>query len=137
MLGTLLAKNLLCNFGLWQTSDPVIYTKINCYLIFFFFKTKNCYLILNTLNWDFRMETLNWRSSSSLAKSIGTVVSILGAFIVTLYKGPSLLMTSSSSNLSLTELLVQEPNWVLGGLLLTADCVAASAWLIVQVKSVK
>ncbi|XP_062110253.1 WAT1-related protein At3g28050-like [Humulus lupulus] len=85
-----------------------------------------------------RMEALNWRSSSSQAKSIGTIILILGAFIVTLYKGPSLLMTpSSSSNVSYTELLFQQPNWVLGGLLLTADCVAASAWLIVQASILK
>ncbi|KAM6589236.1 hypothetical protein CsatA_011841 [Cannabis sativa] len=87
-----------------------------------------------------RMETLNWRSSSSQAKSVGTIILILGAFIVTLYKGPSLSMassSSSSSNLSYTELLFQQPNWVLGGLLLTADCVAASAWLIVQASILK
>ncbi|KAF4355475.1 hypothetical protein F8388_015229 [Cannabis sativa] len=89
-----------------------------------------------------RMETLNWRSSSSQAKSIGTIILILGAFIVTLYKGPSLSMassssSSSSSNLSYTELLFQQPNWVLGGLLLTADCVSASAWLIVQASILK
>ncbi|PON98897.1 Plant-drug/metabolite exporter [Trema orientale] len=72
-----------------------------------------------------RMETFNWRSSTTLAKSIGTIISILGAFIVSLYKGPSLLMASSSSN------------WVLGGLLLTADCVVTSAWVIVQALIIK
>ncbi|PON31669.1 WAT1-related protein [Parasponia andersonii] len=81
-----------------------------------------------------RMEKLNWRSSTSLAKSIGTIVSITGELIVTLYKGPSLLPTSSSSNLFYTELL-QQPNWVLGGLLLTADSVAASVWLIIQMET--
>ncbi|PON98896.1 Plant-drug/metabolite exporter [Trema orientale] len=83
-----------------------------------------------------RMEKLNWRSSTSLAKSMGTIVSITGALIVTLYKGPSLLLTSSSSNLFYTELL-QQPNWVLGGLLLTADSVLASVWLIIQASILK
>ncbi|KAA8519152.1 hypothetical protein F0562_013374 [Nyssa sinensis] len=36
----------------------------------------------------FRMEKVDCRSSSTLAKFMGTVVSITGAFIVTLYKGP-------------------------------------------------
>lgn len=73
----------------------------------------------------FRMEKLDWRSSNSLAKSLGTIVSISGAFIVTFYKGPTLLMTSSSSD------------WVIGGLLLVADCIMTSAWLIVEVEPVK
>lgn len=83
----------------------------------------------------FRMEKLNWRSSTGLAKSMGTIVSILGAFIVTFYKGPSLLRTSSSSSLAYTSLLLQKSNWVLAGFLFIADCVFASAWLIVQVNS--
>jgi drug/metabolite transporter (DMT)-like permease len=84
----------------------------------------------------FRMEKLDWRSSSSQAKIIGTIISISGAFIVTLYKGLPLLMTRSPSNSS-HQLLVQMSNWVVGGLLLAADSVMASAWLILQVKSQK
>jgi hypothetical protein len=37
------------------------------------------------------MEQLDWRSSKSLAKSLGTIVSIAGAFIATLYKGVAIL----------------------------------------------
>ncbi|KAJ7943606.1 WAT1-related protein [Quillaja saponaria] len=85
----------------------------------------------------FRMEILDWRSSSSLAKSLGTVVSIAGAFIVTLYKGPALLMIPSSSNLSHQQLMLQQPNWVLGGFFLAADCVMSSAFLIVQASILK
>lgn len=83
------------------------------------------------------MEKIDWRSSSGLAKSIGTIVSISGAFIVTFYKGPSLLMASPSFNSSHAQLLVQQPNWIVGGLFLVADCIMTSAWLIVQVKSGK
>ncbi|XP_057948962.1 WAT1-related protein At3g28050-like [Malania oleifera] len=79
----------------------------------------------------FRMEKLEWRSSSSLAKFIGTLASVSGAFIVTLYKGPPILRTSLHLNLPL-QLYSQQSNWVIGGLLLTADCVMASAFLIVQ-----
>ncbi|KAL5552943.1 hypothetical protein UlMin_040344 [Ulmus minor] len=84
-----------------------------------------------------RMEKLDWKSSSTFAKSMGTIVSISGAFIVTLYKGPQLFTNSPASSLSYTLLFSQQSNWVLGGLLLGADCVAASAWLIVQAPILK
>ncbi|KAH9773442.1 WAT1-related protein [Citrus sinensis] len=79
----------------------------------------------------FGMEKLDWKSSSSLAKSVGTIVLITGAFIMTYYKGPHLLMTSSPPNLSL-QFFMPQTNWVIGGLLLAIDCVFTSAWLIVQ-----
>ncbi|KAH9709085.1 WAT1-related protein [Citrus sinensis] len=41
-----------------------------------------------------RMEKLDLRVQSSLAKSIGTMVSIAGALTVTLYKGPALVTSS-------------------------------------------
>ncbi|XWS34847.1 hypothetical protein CRYUN_Cryun21dG0072200 [Craigia yunnanensis] len=84
----------------------------------------------------FRMEKLHLRSSSSQAKSLGTIVSIVGAFIVTFYKGPSLLMAPSHSS-SPHQLLLQQSNWVIGGFLLAADCVFASTWLIVQASVLK
>ncbi|KAK9191930.1 hypothetical protein WN943_020546 [Citrus x changshan-huyou] len=84
----------------------------------------------------FRMEKLDWRSSSSLAKSVGTIVLITGAFIMTYYKGPHLLMTSLPPNLSL-QFFVPQTNWVIGGLLLAIDCVFTSAWLIVQASILK
>ncbi|XP_021912520.1 WAT1-related protein At5g40240-like isoform X1 [Carica papaya] len=84
----------------------------------------------------FRMERLEWRSFSSIAKSVGTVLSITGAFIVTFYKGLPLLMTSSMSKSSRL-LLLQLSEWVTGGLLLAISCVLASAWLIIQASVLK
>ena len=80
------------------------------------------------------MEKLHLRSSSSQAKSLGITVSIVGVFIVTFYKGPSVLIAPSCSS-SPHKLLLQRSNWVIGGFLLAADCVFASAWLIVPVES--
>ncbi|KAL1309763.1 hypothetical protein HN51_052460 [Arachis hypogaea] len=80
----------------------------------------------------FRLEQFDWRNSSSVAKSLGTIVSIAGAFIATLYKGPAILMGLSPANSSLQPLSSQDPNWILGGLFLALDCVMASAFLIVQ-----
>lgn len=85
----------------------------------------------------FRMEQLDWRSSSSLAKSLGTIVSIAGAFIATLYKGVAILKGPSPANLSQQPLFSQDFNWILGGLFLSADCVMASAFLIVQASILK
>ncbi|PQQ03954.1 WAT1-related protein [Prunus yedoensis var. nudiflora] len=58
----------------------------------------------------FRMERIDGRSSSSLAKTLGTIVSISGAFI---------------------------SNWVLGGMCIALNCVLASSWLIVQASVLK
>jgi len=80
------------------------------------------------------MEQLDWRKFSSLAKSLGTIVSISGAFIVTLYKGPALLLGVSSANSSPKPLFTDDSNWILAGLFLAADCVMASAYIILQVK---
>ncbi|TKY74152.1 WAT1-related protein [Spatholobus suberectus] len=85
----------------------------------------------------FRMEQLDWRKFSSLAKSLGTIVSIAGAFIVTLYKGPPLLMGVSSANSSQQPLFSEDSNWILGGLFLAADCVMASAYIILQASILK
>ena len=71
------------------------------------------------------MEQADFKSSSTLAKSIKTIVSIVGALIVTLYKGPSLLMTATQYNL------------VLGAILLTIECLSSSAYIITQVDSMK
>ncbi|XP_058749556.1 WAT1-related protein At3g28050-like [Vicia villosa] len=86
----------------------------------------------------FRMEQLDWKSYSSLAKSLGTIVSIAGAFIATLYKGVALLKTPSSPvNLSQQLAFSQDTSWIIGGSFLAADCVVASAFIIVQASILK
>ncbi|GMI88805.1 hypothetical protein HRI_002549800 [Hibiscus trionum] len=44
----------------------------------------------------FRMEKVVWNSSSK-AKVMGTIISITGAFVVTLYKGPAIFKASKLS----------------------------------------
>lgn len=78
------------------------------------------------------MEKLDLRVQSSLAKSIGTMVSIAGALTVTLYKGPALVSMSSSSNLH-NELRSPQKNWIIGGLVLAASSFFLSLLYIVQV----
>ncbi|KAF5186409.1 Wat1-related protein, partial [Thalictrum thalictroides] len=67
------------------------------------------------------MEKLDLRTRSSQAKTLGTIVSITGAIIVTLYKGQAI-----------HQLVLPSPKstWVIGGLLLTAD------WLLISVRNI-
>ncbi|KAI3452764.1 hypothetical protein Pfo_009427 [Paulownia fortunei] len=85
----------------------------------------------------FRMEKLACRSSSFLAKTIGTVVSIAGAFVVTLYKGPQILTLQSSSKLHYEHIHIPQSSWIIGGLFLAADCAVSSGYIIVQASILK
>ncbi|GLU11228.1 hypothetical protein SLE2022_279880 [Rubroshorea leprosula] len=85
----------------------------------------------------FRMEKIAFRSSSTQAKIIGTIVSISGAFVAVLYKGPTVFSSAppvllqwhlGSSSLS---------NWLIGGLLLVAQYLLFSIWYIVQAQVMK
>ncbi|GER51525.1 nodulin MtN21 /EamA-like transporter family protein [Striga asiatica] len=80
----------------------------------------------------FGMEKLACKSSSFLAKAIGTVVSIAGAFIVTLYKGPEISIFKSPSNFLNEYMQTPQLNLIIGGLFLAADCLASSGYIIIQ-----
>ncbi|KAF6159880.1 hypothetical protein GIB67_032964 [Kingdonia uniflora] len=88
----------------------------------------------------FRMEKLNMRSSSSQAKSLGTIISVSGAFIVTLYKGLPIIISSSPSTSPPQQLhlfLSPQPNWVLGGIIFVVVYLLAAIWNILQAATVK
>ncbi|PWA65618.1 nodulin MtN21 /EamA-like transporter family protein [Artemisia annua] len=70
----------------------------------------------------FRMEKIHLRSYTSLAKIIGTIISISGAVIATLYSGPSLLSSSISMN------------WIIGGVLLAGQYFLLAFALVAQAK---
>ncbi|KDP45389.1 hypothetical protein JCGZ_09638 [Jatropha curcas] len=88
-----------------------------------------------------RMETLDLRRSSSQAKLSGAIVSVTGASIVTLYKGPAIFMiqslTSHSHHLQLQPLHSQKPEWIFGGFLLVIVCLLSATWTIAQGATVK
>ncbi|XP_042053324.1 WAT1-related protein At3g28050-like isoform X2 [Salvia splendens] len=80
----------------------------------------------------FRLEEVDFRRLSTVAKSLGTVVSISGAFVVTFYNGPAILNTPLTSS-SLTHLaLSSTQNWALGGFLLASGAFAVASWCILQ-----
>ncbi|KAA8548069.1 hypothetical protein F0562_004670 [Nyssa sinensis] len=85
----------------------------------------------------FRMEKFDLQRSSSQAKALGTIVAISGAFMITFYKGPPILLGTSSSNSHHPLVSSQQSNWVLGGLFIAITCVASSTWNIFQAATVK
>ncbi|KAF2308576.1 hypothetical protein GH714_010876 [Hevea brasiliensis] len=65
------------------------------------------------------------------AKVLGTIISIAGAFVVTLYKGPPIIIASSPS-ISLDQSLQSpHPNWILGGIFSQLS-ILVPLWYIVQ-----
>ncbi|XP_021809807.1 WAT1-related protein At3g28050-like [Prunus avium] len=66
------------------------------------------------------MEILDLRITSRQAKCIGTVVSITGALMLTLYKGLPLIRADASHNklINLQLLLSSQTNWFIGGIVL-------------------
>ncbi|KAJ4711147.1 WAT1-related protein [Melia azedarach] len=79
-----------------------------------------------------RMEKLDLRAQSSRAKSIGTVVSITGALIVTLYKGLPITRALSTNKLLELPLEMSQSNWAVGGFFLAAHSVILALFYIVQ-----
>ncbi|KAE8716530.1 WAT1-related protein [Hibiscus syriacus] len=81
---------------------------------------------------------LDWRSSSSQAKIMGTLISITGFIFVELYRGPFIRTSPVSLSRPLQAipkllLFYSTPDrWVLGGILLTAANMSVSIWNTIQ-----
>jgi len=71
------------------------------------------------------MEQVILRSSATQAKIIGTIVSISGALVIVLYKGPKLLVASSFTSSF-------ESSWIIGGLFLATQYLLLSVWYVLQ-----
>ncbi|WVZ12500.1 hypothetical protein V8G54_017030 [Vigna mungo] len=78
------------------------------------------------------MEQVHWRTSSSQAKVLGTIVSIAGAFVVILYKGPIIYRSHSNNFSDETVQSSSELNWILGGIMCVLDALFTSLWYIYQ-----
>ncbi|XP_051146151.1 WAT1-related protein At5g40240-like [Andrographis paniculata] len=79
-----------------------------------------------------RMEKFKLSSSTTQAKLIGTVVSIIGALVLTLYQGPTIFENPQHLNASSPTLLTPSSAWLLGGLLLAIDTIVSALFIIVQ-----
>ncbi|KAL2559674.1 WAT1-related protein [Forsythia ovata] len=85
----------------------------------------------------FRMEEVHLGRFSTISKSVGTVVSIAGAFVVTLYKGPAILNKPLIAGSPIQLLLSSQQNWILGGILLAGASFLTSSWCILQASILK
>ncbi|KAH6805240.1 hypothetical protein C2S51_030071 [Perilla frutescens var. frutescens] len=94
-----------------------------------------------------RTTKIDWKSSGSQARLIGTLISFTGAISLTLYKGPTIKNHSSPSLTFPAAAVVAPPhllvfsspheNWVLGCILFAASSFTLAIWNIVQVGTVK
>ncbi|MBA0690036.1 hypothetical protein Goari_007734, partial [Gossypium aridum] len=66
-----------------------------------------------------RLEQINIARKDGLAKVLGTVVSVGGATVITLYKGPILLHQANNMQ-----------NWTLGCIYLLGHCLSWAGWLV-------
>ncbi|ONI08417.1 hypothetical protein PRUPE_5G177200 [Prunus persica] len=89
----------------------------------------------------FRMEKFDLRNSRSQIKIMGTLVSISGALIVTLYKGPAVGFLPSQPAIDSSPpnptMLTSMNNWVTGGLFLTTASLSLAIWNTAQAAILK
>lgn len=84
-----------------------------------------------------RLEKMNLNRRFGLAKVVGTVVSIVGATVITLYKGPLILNHQAHVTLGAIASSSQILNWTLGCVYILGNCLAWSGWMVLQVPVLK
>ncbi|KAH7567883.1 hypothetical protein ACOSP7_009885 [Xanthoceras sorbifolium] len=81
----------------------------------------------------FRLETVNVKKIHSLAKVIGTAITVSGAMLMTLYKGPIINFLRSGGGIHHgTNSETSDKHWVTGTLMLLASCCGWSGFFILQ-----
>ncbi|XP_077250094.1 WAT1-related protein At1g44800-like [Tasmannia lanceolata] len=81
----------------------------------------------------FRLEIVNIKKVQSQAKVVGTLVTVGGAMIMTLYKGPILEMVwSRGRSHHGTSNVAADTNWIKGTIMLLASCSGWSGFFILQ-----
>ncbi|KAL8253651.1 hypothetical protein R6Q59_031872 [Mikania micrantha] len=80
----------------------------------------------------FGVEKLDNGQLAMWVKITGTLVSVLGAIIVTFYTGPAVIKMSHLSSVSPQHLLGQSSNWILGGFLMLIDSVLSALFITTQ-----
>ncbi|XP_051223259.1 WAT1-related protein At3g30340-like isoform X1 [Lolium perenne] len=83
-----------------------------------------------------RLETVDVRSKSGVAKIAGTLVSVGGATLLSLYKGAALTHTTSSAQEHITT-SSSKGRWMLGSALLLLNCITFAFWMLLQGKLTK
>ncbi|XP_023530636.1 WAT1-related protein At3g18200 [Cucurbita pepo subsp. pepo] len=87
-----------------------------------------------------RLEQINFRRRDGLAKLLGTIGSVGGATVITLYRGPPLfhnLLTQGSSILGMDEPTLKVQNWRWGCIYLLGHCLSWAGWMVFQASVLK
>ncbi|PIA45342.1 hypothetical protein AQUCO_01700704v1 [Aquilegia coerulea] len=83
-----------------------------------------------------RMETLDIRNTRGMAKVVGTVVSLAGVMIMTLYKGPVVKnMWGALIHIHGNDTIHED--WLKGSILTIGSCITWSIWYIMQAITLK
>lgn len=82
-----------------------------------------------------RLEKVNFKQKPSLAKVIGTAITLTGAMLMTLYKGPivDILWYSKASSHQNTSISSADQHWVTGTIMLLSCTCGWSGFFILQV----
>lgn len=83
----------------------------------------------------FRLETVNFRKIHSVAKVVGTVITVGGAMIMTLYKGPAIEIVKAAHNSfhGGSSNTATGQHWVLGTIAIMGSISTWAAFFILQV----
>ncbi|GAA0184039.1 hypothetical protein LIER_31351 [Lithospermum erythrorhizon] len=84
-----------------------------------------------------KMETVNVKSYSSVAKIIGTIIAISGALMVVLYKGSPILFTNNKPQFNLLYESPGSSDWAIGGIFFAVANFLLSLFYIVQCQTVR
>ncbi|VVA13620.1 PREDICTED: WAT1-related [Prunus dulcis] len=81
----------------------------------------------------FRLEKINFKKIPSVAKVIGTVITVMGAMVMTWYKGPIVeIIRGQTQSHNNTTALSTEQHWITGTFMLLARCCGWSGFFILQ-----
>ncbi|KAE8674013.1 Auxin-induced protein 5NG4 [Hibiscus syriacus] len=86
-----------------------------------------------------RMEQVHLNRKDGIAKVFGTLASVAGALVITLYKGPIVYSPNSPSNKSLFSSFgdAQGKNWTIGCICLIGHSLCWSSWIVLQAPVLK
>lgn len=84
-----------------------------------------------------RLERVHFMRRDGMAKVLGTIASVGGATVITLYKGPPLLRGSNSSEEEMAASQEDMLNWTWGCVYLLAHCLSWAGWMVLQAPMVK
>ncbi|XP_019164996.1 PREDICTED: WAT1-related protein At3g30340-like isoform X6 [Ipomoea nil] len=79
-------------------------------------------------------ERINMKCKSGKAKILGTIICLMGAIVLILYKGKPLTNNNNASSQGGVEANHNTKSWVIGSLFLFAGTLAWSSWFLIQVR---